>query len=484
MKRGIIAVHGMGVFKRGDFLLGLVVPLARYLESKGGKVDFEPEIGLGFRSDDDTPAEVTLKVRESGGFDEEWDFREAFYDQSFSPPTLGQVLRWGSDLIDEEVDAIAKVFENPLNTSPTDHCHDNRNKPDTCQYPGRTKRLYVAQAGIFKAVAKFVAWAGPTLLFLVWLLLLLRGIPPLPAFLTRVAWVARVASWVRTGVNALANLLVPFAVNIIGDVKSFIDNPAAADAMRSSVEDIFLDMLQDDEIQSITILAHSLGGLVSYDVLTEARPIDMHLRANPDQRNVAGTQTCRYISWVTVGAAMNRGFSITGRPAGAHASQSLRSPIASIIRDPKIGTGQTEQPFFWLSIFARYDWVPAGSVSSGFFEATEVDCKQFKERLVVNVDRPIADHHAYWKNYELVWPRIVRAIHGGTYPWPQTALSDEKSQQLICEKTIRIGDRRMPFLVLLVSVLVVLLPVAILVSLPTAIIKAVSWSLARARRVL
>ena len=253
----------------------------------------------------------------------------------------------------------------------------------------------------------------------------------------------------RGAVNAVANLIAPFAVYTIGDVKAVLDNPVAADAMRRSVEARVIEMLQDDEIESITIVAHSLGALISYDALTEGRPIDLFLRANPDRRRVPGSREWRRITWVTVGSATNRGYSMTRQPAGAHAADRFRSPIAESIRHPAGGEQDALSAFFWLNVFARYDWVPAGGLDPGLFEATAVDCRQFKERIVINVDRPISDHHSYWDNHEMVWPRIVRAICGGEYPWPRTALGDEESQRLIRGRTERIADRNLRLLAVL-----------------------------------
>ncbi len=48
MIRGILVIHGIGEQKKGDFLRDVVGPLARYLESKGGKVDTKVTVDTDF----------------------------------------------------------------------------------------------------------------------------------------------------------------------------------------------------------------------------------------------------------------------------------------------------------------------------------------------------------------------------------------------------------------------------------------------------
>lgn len=162
------------------------------------------------------------------------------------------------------------------------------------------------------------------------------------------------------------------------------------------------------------------------------------------------------------------------QPAGAHAADRFRSPIAESIRLPDGGDQGAIDSFFWLNVFARYDWVPAGGLEPGLFEATGVDCRQFKERIVINVDRPISDHHSYWDNHTLVWPRIVRAVCGGDYPWPRTALSDSDSQRLIRERTEAIADRNLRLLALLGIWLV---PVGLAWAAAIVVVGVVGWGL-------
>ena len=75
--------------------------------------------------------------------------------------------------------------------------------------------------------------------------------------------------------------------------------------------------------------------------------------------------------------------------------------------------------------------------------------------MVINTDNLLADHTSYWKNDTLVWPRIVRAICGGAYPWPRASLTEPENQRLIRERTIHIADGNRRLLQLLSPILLV-----------------------------
>lgn len=456
MARGIIVIHGIGEQGKGDFLKDVVNPLAGFLESKGGKVDFEPEIALGFKPGEERPAEVSLMVYgPGGGFAEEWRVREAYWAAAFRPPTFNQMLKWGIALIEMETKALAQILDDPLNDDPglvrlsqqpqsLQGAVPSTNSP---KYPPRTERFYRNQAFVFKLVAQAVQKVGRGLLTLVWLLLSLRGLPSPPGLLQRLSWVPRIVTWLRRGVNFLSNLLYPFVVQSLGDVKALLDDPIAADAIRRPFEDAFLDMLKDDDIESISVIAHSLGAAVSYDALTEGRPVDVYLKAHPEERNITNTQTPRHITWITIGAGLNRTYTMTEQQVGHHARERFTSAIAASIRTP-------EEAFSWVNLYARYDPVPAGPIYPAFFACTQVARARFKERIVINGDNMLNDHTAYWKNDVLVWPRIVQAICNNPAPWPGIDLTETKNKEIIHQRTIDIADRNRRLLRLLSPLMV------------------------------
>jgi hypothetical protein len=112
-----------------------------------------------------------------------------------------------------------------------------------------------------------------------------------------------------------------------------------------------------------------------------------------------------------VGAALNRGYTITELDVAAHARERFRSPLAAILYTP-------EDAFFWLNLYSRYDPVPAGPINLESCKITGVKETRRKERSVINRDSLLLDHNAYWTNNSMVWPRVVRAICGGSTPGP------------------------------------------------------------------
>jgi hypothetical protein len=224
-------------------------------------------------------------------------------------------------------------------------------------------------------------------------------------------------------------------VHGLGDVKVFIDSPIAADAIRRPFEDVVIGLLQNDKIESFTVISHSFGTMASYDAITQGQPIDLYLREHQDQRNIPGSDQPRPFIWVTVGAALNRGYTITELDVAAHARERFRSPLAATLCTP-------EDAFFWLNLYSRYDPVPAGPINLEFCKITGVKETRRKERSVINRDSLQLDHNAYSTNNSMVWPRVVRAICGGEYPWPRTEMTEEENQELIRSHTIETAERR------------------------------------------
>ena len=316
----------------------------------------------------------------------------------------------------------------PQTLQPTAH-------PDQGQYPQRTVELYLNHAFVIRTVLKIAELGGFGLLTLVWLLLMLRRLPNPPAFLQQFHWVSAIVSGLTNAVNFLANAIYPFVVHGLGDVKVFIDSAIAADAIRHPFEDVVIGMLQDEKVESITVISRSFGTVTSYDAMTGGRPIDLYLREHQDKRNTPGSDQPRPFIWVTVGAALNRGYTITKLDVAAHARERFRSPVAATLRTPT-------DAFFWLNLYSRYDPVPAGPINPEFRQITQVKETQSKERSVINRDSLLLDHNSYWTNNSMVWPRVVRAICAGQYPWPRIEMTEAENQGLIRSHTIETAERR------------------------------------------
>jgi hypothetical protein len=298
MRRGVILVNGIGQYEKGEFLLRVVDPLVSYLESKGAKVDLQPEIALGSSPGQPGATEVTLKVNGPCGFSEEWRVQEAYWQLTFRPPTLGEMFKWGRQLVATELREISQVTRDPLNLEPErGHAPPQTLQPTAHpvqgQYPKRTVELYLNHAFVIRTVLKIAELGGYGLLTLAWLLLTLRRLPNPPDFLQRFHWVTAIVSGLTNTVNFLANAIYPFVVHGLGDVKVFLDSAVAADAIRRPFEDVAIGMLQDEKVESITVISHSFGTVTSYDAMTEGRPIDLYLREHKDKRNVPNSNQPR-----------------------------------------------------------------------------------------------------------------------------------------------------------------------------------------------
>lgn len=80
--------------------------------------------------------------------------------------------------------------------------------------------------------------------------------------------------------------------------------------------------------------------------------------------------------------------------------------------------------FYWLDIYARMDLVPAGPPTPDVLRMAHIDACQLKRRPVLNEDDLLRDHFGYFRNNDLVTPRLIRAIYGGEYPWTGTTRKD------------------------------------------------------------
>jgi hypothetical protein len=187
-------------------------------------------------------------------------------------------------------------------------------------------------------------------------------------------------------------------------------------------------VLNEKEIKDITIVAHSMGAILAYDALTEGGNIAQAVaKLGSDNKKS---------NFVSVGGAINRVFTMieSGKKKRdkiiKYNDLQITKPLAKEITGYSLEKQREhlEDRFYWLDIFARRDPVPAGPVSKTIIAKADIDpIKQMKERKVINKDSMLFDHVSYWENSELVMPRIVRAINGGTdYPWPEAGITDEK----------------------------------------------------------
>ena len=196
--------------------------------------------------------------------------------------------------------------------------------------------------------------------------------------------------------------------------------------LRNSLVNVGIDMLNDKYgvMEDITIVAHSMGGVVTYDALGTGGKIASEI----ERLRESGKQ--KKITFVSVGSGINQVMQLA-KGSNEYAKATFRRPLAREITgyDPgaKQDTDVLRERFFWLDIYARFDPVAAGELNAEIQAQAGVHADQVKRRMVVNLDNPIRDHTYYWHNKLLVMPRIVRAINGGTdYPWKEAGITNEK----------------------------------------------------------
>lgn len=425
---GVVIVHGIGDERPGetlaDFSKGLCDALINStVDTPEGRI--LPEIQL--RSDvSASPPSVYLHVTPPGEKEEAaWICREAYWNDAFPAPAPTKVLWWGvHQNLGIQVRSLFRMLSDPANEGlPTER---ELAKEDTKKAAGaktagpvkldaKSKAPVVAKTGIIFSLAMIVTVPLVYIVLgLIWLLHFIPSIGPLD----------KVVGWIRK--------LDPTISYSLGDISTYVDNEIWSANARARVEKVVIGMLQDKQIDDITIVAHSMGAVVAYDALTEGGNIAEAISELPESDR-------KKITFITVGGAINRVFEMVTPPGSPGAKknaeirfndQQISRPLARAITGfgDQQWVGHLQDKFYWLDIFARRDPVPAGPLSEHIVKDLGIDpVSQLKERLVVNKDSMFFDHVAYWQNGELVMPRIARAINGGTeYAWPEAGITREK----------------------------------------------------------
>ncbi len=202
----------------------------------------------------------------------------------------------------------------------------------------------------------------------------------------------------------------------MGDVKLYVDNPGAASTARDELKKAVDEMLRDDRIEDITIVAESFGAVLAYEALLDeggeiAKLYDKRQNTNEERKK---------LNLVTIGSALNLVVDMA-KHQGTLAR--FTRPIADSITKRN---GAVTSDFLWLDILARFDYVPGGPLAKDVVEASKVhltkdygdnDPNQLEQRMVINYDSFLRDHDGYLDNIAMVMPRVIRCINGGQYPW-------------------------------------------------------------------
>lgn len=344
-------------------------------------------------------------------------FVEAFWDRAFPPPSRSVVLRWSLASAYRQVRHSFSLLRDPAN-----RWRGGRWRPDADDEPwtpGAWVGLLFRIELLLIGVALAFAWLlGVPLLGLLWLLSVLDGTPGLRLF----------GLWGRAS-DALRTL-DPFLTRVLGDSERYAEHAHWAAAAREQIEALLLELLAEDAVVDITLVAFSAGCGVAYDALLDGGRAGDAWAA----REASGVAP-KKLTLITVGSAVNRYHLASTRAALPFARRFATRPLDSRIvgrrapaATPETQRAETERlraRFFWLNVYARLDPVPAGPVLASLLTASALDPEQLKERQVINFDNPLQDHGGYFTNAELVLPQLVRAMTGGDYPWPCRERGDD-----------------------------------------------------------
>lgn len=426
-QHGVIMVHGIGDQKRGDTIAEFSKAVYDTLirspkDNEYPSIQLEPDVS-------GNPSSVTLEITSPYGDKAKWRCQEAYWNDAFPPPNATQVLWWGLNLnLRKQIDSVLKILKDPINKAlPTENeRRKEKKKVERNEQTGAVelskipKIQVVAKSGLVSGIAlTLLTPLAYLLLFIIWLLHFIPSIGPLD----------KIINWIRK--------LDPFISNSFGDIKRYIDHEIWSANAKKRLEDIVLGMLHDSDIKDITIVAHSMGAVLSYDTLTEGGLIAEAIEAS-------GGSVSKKITLVTVGSAINRVFTMISQKKDTYAHLQINKPLAKVITCYGDDTykGRLQDKFYWLDIFARKDPVPAGPIDQDIIEnkAQIHPLDQMKERMVINKDSLIFDHNSYWENIELVMPRITRAINGGGEdPWPEAGITKKKVSERV-QKALKFAN--------------------------------------------
>ena len=423
---GVIVIHGIGDnMKRGNLLADITNSLADTLmeSPQNGirpKIDREADL-------DNKPASVTLTIQSPGGELSKWICKEAFWDDAFPPPKAATVLWWlltknlfnqikfiwqgirkdpanDKSFIPEE-DIEAEIAAHPK--EPPVGTENNAKKP--------TKSLIYSKGGMTGVFIIPLAVITYIALFFVWICQYLPSIGPLE----------KVLQWVHK--------LDPFLSNAMGDVQKYVENGIWSANARRRLEEVIIAMLEDKygAVDDITIVAHSMGCVVTYDALAEGGKVAKKVKSLLDERKKE-----KKITFVSVGSAINQVFRLA-KKSSPYAQEQFKRRLAKEITGFKGTRGKENKAlkdkFYWLDIYARLDPVAAGKLDNDVITQAEIDPEyQVKRRKVINTDNIMFDHTSYWANKDTVIPRIVRAINGGIEdPWLEAGITTERKARRV-----------------------------------------------------
>lgn len=396
--RGVVVIHGQSAHVLpGEMLATVANGIANTLENAQGKVE---------RQMDSATATGILRVTRPGEASpsDEFHFADVGWSAALPAASAQIVLKWMLKLGPREAWRVVRGLW-------TNAANDHIPGEGRSDYPASTfaRLVFVvelvpitAAIGVIYALAFILS----PLIFAIYMLTSVRS-----------TTLRGMAGPFTTALHQID----PFLQSVLGESWRFIEDGMWAADIRRLAEAPLIAFYNDPAIAEIVVIAYSAGAGVAYDVLAEGRPVASVAALHP-----------KPLTLVTLGGANNRYYwlskeSRTSPNSRRLATEPLSHHITGIPCDgPRILAATDEartalrQRFFWLNIFARVDFVPAGPLVREVIQTARIDPCQLKERPVINEDDLLRDHFGYFQNTDLVAPRLVRALFGGEYPWEGT----------------------------------------------------------------
>ena len=271
-----------------------------------------------------------------------------------------QVTNWISVSLDirRHVTQLAPRLESALRRSGSDELalvellqsnHAYLNKAGFWGFIFLTLLFHVLTAIVLSLLYAFGLLLFIVIMVAVWLLALISGVPGIPRI-----------------INTIKKPLDVLLVGSLGDIRVFLDDPIQAQLIREPLEKLLAKFDDDNEIESIHIIAHSTGAAIAYETLA--------LKYN-------SAVTSKVRSFFTLGSILNM---VWSRPHRQSFDQPLRPDLK------------------WFNFWTKYDPALAGPTP------TRRRSGDFVERQVSNNDNLLSDHTGYWQNF----PQVISFIVG------------------------------------------------------------------------
>lgn len=383
---GVVFVHGIGSQHESDFLLDVATPLLTWLTRwSDARHEQPPELirsSLRFAATNDAPPALRSHATLRFPSGECWAMNEAWWATDFRRQGFGSMLAWCWKHVRRIADRLGQSFMQRW----TGH---ERDAASVAPFWRKVLAIYTAATALLYRIAAFL---GLPFVFLL-LLLIQIPIPTVQAFLLR--------------------MLQPFIEINLSEFRAICEDELQAANMRRVVAEMVLDLAAAG-CPAVTIIAHSAGAAISFDML-----------ADPAHGDAASYVT----KFITVGEGLNKAW--------------LLAPTLPRLQRP------LPEHIHWVDLWATFDPVPAGWLSPPKVEGVHatifapeqavIDAQGLTPRSdpspfplsstvtatparywpvsvkVTNGLSILADHGLYWQNDEEVIARFAAEIDATYY---------------------------------------------------------------------